>query len=170
MKSVDSEYERRWMEGETPFDGLTMSTQDYIPVGVLRRALRTIVFHLQRRWGEADLFSLHDWHFHDSYVSTEKPIAWAEILAIVSTDENVIDASPGDDQVFLGIFPEDRDWYLRFYVPEIDDLPGCEYLTRHGRFDLTGPSNLVKSLEREIQATGLQVKSIPAVAFFHRGF
>jgi hypothetical protein len=97
-----------------------------------------------------------------------EPLAWAELFAIISTDDSLLAASPGEDLVFFGVFPKERDWYLRFYTPEIDDLPGSEYLTRHGRFDLTGPPALVKPITEEIAGTGLRLRTVPGVGYFDR--
>ncbi|AIE85655.1 hypothetical protein [Fimbriimonas ginsengisoli] len=167
---MDLEFARRWQNGLPPFDGLTVSTADYIPISVLRHALIGATELLYEQRPEASLFKLHDWHWHDEYLSEPQPYSWADLGSALLYDSALIAASPADDLVFLGVFPEQRDWYLRLYVPQVDDLPGYEYLTRHGRFDITGPSSLVHPIARDAQRNGLTLTISPASDFFaHRG-
>ena len=62
----------------------------------------------------------------------------------------------------------DEAW-VRFYTPEVDDLPGNEYLTRFGRFDLTGPTHVVRPVAEQAMEIGLRLRVGPASTFFDRG-
>lgn len=163
---MDLEFARRWQLGQPPFDGLTVSTEEYVPLSVLRQSLKASALRLHRFDPDAELRWARDHGSTDELVTESHPLAWAELMAIVATDEEILRASGGGEIAFYAVFPESRRWYLRFFTPPIDDLPGNEYLPRHGRFDLTGSVDLIREVARRIGESGLRVRVGPARPYF----
>jgi hypothetical protein len=72
------------------------------------------------------LRTFHDWWQHDGLHFEQARITFAEALALITTPQTMVEATPDDDDVCFGIAPEECDWYLRFRA-ERDETYG-EYI------------------------------------------
>ena len=60
------------------------------------------------------LRTFHDWWEHDGLHFEKTRVTFPELFALIATARTMLDATPDDDHVYLGIAPEECDWYLRF--------------------------------------------------------
>lgn len=172
---MDAEFEIRWRDGRSPFDGTTVALTEYVPLATLREALVIAVRHLREYRPTATLWRLEDWHAHDGYVTEAELSTWQELDSMLISIEGMKAASTGDTYVRRGYFPAERDYYLRLYVPDAYDNPVHEHhdpdLVDYGLFDLTCQSPMAKLIAEEISATGTQwIELVPAKEFFDRSY
>jgi hypothetical protein len=55
-----------------------------------------------------------DWWQHDGLHFARGSITFGELAAMVETPRTMLEATPDNEAVFVGIAPEDARWYLRF--------------------------------------------------------
>jgi hypothetical protein len=151
---MDAEFERRWRARLHPFNGIILRHEALVPLPALRQALTAVVDCLQQRCGTASLWTLRDWHEHDGYVATPRETGWPELWSILASDKALSAAQAGDTYVRIAFFPEDRNFYLRFYIPDENELPD-DVTGWHGMFDITGDPALADYLEAAIRAAAL---------------
>ncbi len=164
---MDAEFEHRWRAAQSPFDGLTVTARDYLPLPLLKQALGIVVACLASHRPDAELFRLRDWHEHDGFVSNASSSSWQDLRALIAS-EAALAACMGDTYVREGLFPAERDYYLRLYVPEPWDNP-CPYPC--GMFDVTCPRSLAEEIIAAIKTAGIcHVEARPAVAFFNESY
>lgn len=84
---MDSEFDMRWRQAEAPFDGMTISLTDFVPLSTLRSMLIVAVSVLHAHCPHAPLFRLEDWHEHDGYVKEATPTTWQELQAALASME-----------------------------------------------------------------------------------
>jgi len=170
---LDAELNRRWLSSEPPFDGVTIHTPDFVPVSELRLLLLPVLDVLTARFGDSLLLRNADWHEHDGYVSSSSPISWSEIHSLLASDKALLAACESDTYVRLAVFPEDREFLLRIYVPDVTDNSLHEHddpnLVRYGMVDLSGDGSFVASVAASLSnsATAL-VAFEPSKLFFDR--
>jgi hypothetical protein len=150
---VDEELDRRRRNGEPPFDGLTVTVEHLLPLPCLRQALISVVRRLRQEWPRSNLYSLHDWHEHDGWISPAKPSSWQEVEALLASEDALRRSAPGDTYVRLAFFPEGREFYLRWYVPADYDQDSLSDWTGH--FDLTCRPELARELAALVGAGGV---------------
>ncbi len=168
---MDSEFNQRWRAALAPFDGVTIFLEEYAPLSDLRRVLAVVVDCLHTYSPAARLFRMLDWHEHDGYVTEAVPATWQELLAITASEDALKAASMGDSYVRTAFYPEQRDFLLRFYVPDTSDSPfpahDDRYLAHYGIFDLTCQERLAIQVRKIVQEeANLALKTMPAKAFF----
>lgn len=78
-------------------------------------------------------------HFHRSLLD------FHGFFEMVKSPRDLFAATPGDEDVFVGVSPEVRSWYLRFRVSWDDN--GFEL---SGRFDITVPHTLAERFRTEV--------------------
>jgi hypothetical protein len=172
---MDQEFERRWRHRLPPFDGVTLSPPDLLPLPALRPGLSAIVEVLQRRWPNTRLFTLHDWHEHDGYVTVAQPSSWEVLRGFLASDEALATCSAGDTYVSVGFFPEDRGFYLRIYVPHDSDNPyyaaDDPHLLPFVTYDVTCGGAVAAAVVQAIEMAGESaVERDPAAEYFDRGY
>ena len=156
-----------WRSAAPPFDGATARPADLLPLVYLSSALRSLVEALHRRHGNATLLRLDDWHEHDGYVTSSRPITWQELVAITATPEALYEQRPGDDHVRLAVYESTGRFMLRIWIPDEDDDLDM-YPGRWGDFDLTASESYLQEI---MAATSVGALSIsPATRYFEKRF
>ena len=168
---MDAEFERRWRSRLPPFDGVTLTLPDYVALPLLQQILHIVVECLFAYRPDAFLYRLLDWHEHDGYVTEASPSSWQELRLLASSSKRLeAQFRRGDTYVREGFFPVERDYYLRFYVPDADDNPlfhedEANHL-EYGTLDVSGPQSLVTAIASAIQV----VEDIPIEVVSSEGF
>lgn len=86
-----------------------------------------------------------DWWQHDGLHFARGRITFGELAAMVETPRAMLEATPDDEAVFVGIAPADARWYLRFRAErDADD----ERIT--GRMALILPAESVRAFSAAI--------------------
>ncbi|MGD9161137.1 MAG: hypothetical protein PVG39_22155 [Desulfobacteraceae bacterium] len=88
------------------------------PLEIITKDLLKIAAFLQSimLFGPDRLIRYDDWWEHDDLHFKKGRTDLHELFTILKTPRTLYDSMPGDDDVFIGIGPEDESWYLRFYV------------------------------------------------------
>jgi hypothetical protein len=125
---------------------------------------------------DADLYRLLDWHEHDGYINAATSCDWEELRSLVTSAERLeARFRLGDTYVREGFFPAERDFYLRFYVPDAYDNPFYQHddpdLVPYGTLDVTGPESLITPIAEAMEAVaGSNVEVMSAKEFFDRSY
>lgn len=130
----------------TPPGGINLHCPANIPIGDLARALCRAAAFLQNLAPYAPLHRYDDWWEHDGLHFYRAPLDLHGLFSLVESPRALLEAMPGDDDVFVGIAPMDGAWYLRFYAAWDDD--GWELL---GRFDITLPADLAAPIAETVR-------------------
>lgn len=112
--------------------GTNFSSEREIPASSLANALLITVGFIQEHDPYARLRRYDDWWEHDGLHFFREAMSIHQLFEIVKSPQALLEAMPGDLDVFVGVAPEDEAWYLRFYISW--DEEGYELL---GRFDFT---------------------------------
>jgi hypothetical protein len=88
-------------------------------------------------------------------------ITFDDLFGIVRSPRSLLEAMPGDEDVFIGIAPEDDGWYQRFYLSWDDD--GFNLL---GRFDVTLPRALAGRYKDEVGELELELVSQDSEVYY----
>lgn len=132
----------------SPPDGVTFHTSEEVAASELCALLRRAVVFLQRLQPSSPSLRLyHDWWEHDGLHFGRCAITFQDLFAIIETPRTIFEATPNDDEVFIGVAPEDADWYLRFRVEWDSDDRSIV-----GRFALTVPSERASAFSTEVAA------------------
>jgi hypothetical protein len=99
-----------------PPNGVAFFTPVGNPIGIVSRDLCKLAAFLQDFRPYATLIQYADWLQHDGLLFKEDTLDCHGLFALVATPRSLLDAMTGDEQVFVGISPEDNSWYLRFLV------------------------------------------------------
>jgi hypothetical protein len=88
------------------------------PVRLVAKDLLFIAAFLQElsMFGSPTLLRYNDWWEHDGCHFKQGKTDLHELFAMLQTPRRLFEAMPGDDDVFIGLGPEDESWYLRFYA------------------------------------------------------
>jgi hypothetical protein len=165
---MDEEMVRRWQKSLAPFDGLHVSSDDYVPLSVLRAALIAVGRLLERYHPVAPLLTLRDWHEHDGCVTVPQPTSWEEVWATLASDDQLYASRSGDFQVSIALFPSDRSFYWRYHPLDKDEEPD-HYPGRWGWFDVTCNERLALDLAEATRSAGVSPISVePAKNYFDR--
>ena len=144
-----------WWSGDkilmsfTPPNGVVFRIAEEIPVADLCELLRRVVRFLQDLSLSAPSLRLyHDWWEHDGLHFDKGGIKFHDLFAMVETPRAVFDATPDEHAVFVGVAPEDSQWYLRLRA-EWD----CDEKNIVGTFAVILPSDLVAAFAEEVQSS-----------------
>jgi len=165
---MDAEFDRRWRESQPPFDGLTVTLNDYLPLPLFQKALVAVVERLYTYRPEAALFHMMDWHEHDGFIIEAHPYPWEKLRALVASMENIQDRFYlADTYVRDGIFPTDRNYLLRYYVDFPDATPWEPTPLPAGIMDVTCQRPLALQIADVMRTAGISNPEIlPAKVFF----
>jgi hypothetical protein len=106
----------------------------------------------------------HDWWEHDGLHFQKGSINFHELFRIVESPQSLLEAMPGDDNVFIGIAPDPNIWYLRFYL--YWDEGGFDLL---GRFDITLPTESAPQFkQRVLDSLDMQMQQQDAATFYNK--
>lgn len=148
-----------------------MYCHDYIRVGELRAVLTTVAISLRESTHDTQLNFLSDWHEHDGYITTAQVISWDSILGWLDSDASLSAASAGDSYVRTGLFPDDYQFYLRFYLDVDDPIYGDRRLFQFGGFDLSCDWQLASHIRVLVEKVhGFVLEEEPAKTYFDRRY
>lgn len=165
---MDSILFSAWQNTEPPFDGLTLTVKQAVPLETLVSVLATIVEQLQENFGGEPLHFVMDWHEHDGVVLPSKSTSWGILKSEVETASKLSNFVFGDWEVRRGFYPESQQFYLRFYVNEERDWAGPQ---ADGDFDLTVTNDLAKVFTPILsERLGDNLKIAPASPFFNERY
>ncbi|MFZ0062238.1 MAG: hypothetical protein WAL47_09385 [Pyrinomonadaceae bacterium] len=125
--------------------GINFSSVDNVSAEVLAHALCQTASFLQALDPYTSLLRYDDWWEHDGLHFYREEIAFDGLFKMIRSPQALLEVMPGDDEVFVGVAPMQRAWYLRFYLFWNDD--GYKLL---GRFDLTLPASLRQKYKEEV--------------------
>jgi hypothetical protein len=165
---MDREFDRRLLEGVAPFDGRTVSSESEGSIETLRAALLAVFEVLHGGWGDRELLWFADWIWHDDYLGEASPMTWERVRLALSSDEALIGTCQDNDHVFTAVFPESREWYLRFGGHRDYDFKAKVFRDYVGEFDLTGHPDLVAMVAERLTSRGIATRVSDPDAFFQR--
>jgi hypothetical protein len=129
-----------------PPNGVAFHITDEIPVADLCALLRRVIAFLQNLDVSSPRLRLyHDWWEHDGLHFDERRTDFHKLFAMVDTPRAILDATPDEHAVFVGVAPEDSRWYLRFRAEWDGDEKNIV-----GRFAVVLPAELVVAFKQEI--------------------
>lgn len=170
---MDHEQNRRWQEGEPPFNGRTLETT-WMLLPTLRVAIAWTIGRL-KRLGAEDLCRVEDWHEHDGYIVSATPWTWADLEQALTSDQSLRESTSDDTYVRSAFFPSSRAWYFRYLVTndpgDLVDPPDLSVVGTSpvGKLDLTGSMALIEEIERLLKPL-VHVEVHDARAFFNSGW
>jgi hypothetical protein len=126
-------------------EGINFSCSDNLPVLVLSKALCRTASFLQSLSPYVPLTKYEDWWEHDGLHFYREAANFDALFSVINSPRSLLEAMPGDDDVFIGVAPDDGSWYLRFYLAWNDE--GLDLL---GRFDITVPQALAERYTKEV--------------------
>ena len=94
---------------------------DEVPAADLSTLLCRVVSFLQEVDPYTKLHKYDDWWEHDGLHFSRGPIDFDAFFGLVNSAKRLLETTPDDDYVFVGIAPEDNSWYLRYRVEWDDD-------------------------------------------------
>jgi hypothetical protein len=101
--------------------GICFLFGDELPATVLSNVLCKIANFLQ---GVAPLAKLHrydDWWEHDGLHFHHGTIDFDALYRMINSPKNLLESTPDDASVFVGVAPDDNAWYLRYRVEWNDE-------------------------------------------------
>jgi hypothetical protein len=133
----------------TPPNGVAFHIAEEIPVADLCDLLRRVISFLQNLDVSSPRLRLyHDWWEHDGLHFDERATDFHKLFAMVENPRAILDVTPDEHAVFVGIAPEDSRWYLRFRAEWDDDETNIV-----GRFAVILPSELVTAFNQEVASS-----------------
>jgi len=168
---MDAELQDRWRAARPPFDGLTIATEEGMPLSLVRAILARVVPFLEARWPTARLYALHDWHAHDGYLTRVMATSWEQLSTALASDDALRRLCSDDTRVYSAIFPDDYGFYVRFGFVDEWDRPPSALGVEWGDFDVTAAPPLIERIQaliQDIDAPYLETRQ--AKDFFDRTF
>ncbi len=164
---MDASLELSRTQGLAPFDGVTIwNDTDCGPALSKLRALAIeIVGILEGGFPEPSLFVLDDWHEHDGFINASTATTWIDVRKRLSSDDEFLYFSTGDDLVSKALYPKSKQFYLRIYLDQED--PAEEQTSE---IDVTVPLPLASAILEAFTSNGLSPKSESAKSFFGRRY
>jgi hypothetical protein len=128
-----------------PPQGVRFTPEAECSVAAVSRDLCRIAAFLQSLSPFSKLLQYEDWRDHDGLHFERRKIDFHGLFQLVQTPRALLEATPVDVDVYVGILAEDRSWYLRFRT-EWDDRD--ENLI--GIYDLTLDPRLAERFEGQV--------------------
>ncbi len=97
-----------------PPAGITFYSTEEVAISDLCALLRQTTAFLQGLQPRPELRLYNDWWEHDGLHFERCAISFHELIAMVETPRSILEATPDEDEVFVGVAPQDSGWYLRF--------------------------------------------------------
>jgi len=101
-------------------DGIVFCTRDWVDAIDLSVELCKVVSSLQALDPYVRLRRYDDWWEHDGLHFYRSAIEFQNLFPLVHSPRTLLESTPDDFLVFVGIAPENGEWYLRYRV-EWDD-------------------------------------------------
>ncbi len=160
-------YERAEMSESEQFrppDGVNFSSNGNLPITDVSTALCRIASFLQNDALPNQLLRYEDWWEHDGLHFEQGTLDIHGLIRLVESGRSILEATPDDEYVCVGIAPIEQHWYLRFRG-EWDDT-GSSVV---GSFDLTLPEVLCDSFRNDVVSDiQFELTEEPAHAYFAR--
>jgi hypothetical protein len=96
--------------------GVCFSFEVGMPASQLSRVLCKIASFLQEADPYVSLHRYDDWWEHDGLHFKQGRLDINQLFQLVNTSKNLLESTPADESVFVGITPDDNAWYLRYRV------------------------------------------------------
>jgi hypothetical protein len=99
----------------SPPNGVTFHTAQEVAVSDLCVLLQRVAVFLQGvQSSSASLCLYHDWWQHDGLHFARCALTFQDLFTMIETPHAILEATPDDHEVFVGVASEDAGWYLRF--------------------------------------------------------
>ena len=125
--------------------GVNFRCQACIPIEMLSLSLCKVLFFLQADSPYVKLIRYDDSWQQDGLQFSRGAIDFHALFEIAGSPRSLHEAMPGDDEVRIGIAPDDFRWYLRMFADWDEDDARLE-----GDFDVTFPSELAGRFREEV--------------------
>jgi hypothetical protein len=142
--------------------GINFSCVDNVSAEELALALCKTASFLQAVDPYVTLQRYDDWWEHDGLHFCRGETDFDGLFKMTRSPKELLQAMTADDEVFVGVAPDDGKWYLRFYLFWDDD--GFRLL---GRFDLTLPPRLEAEYQVEVvQKLNLEMTARESAVYY----
>jgi hypothetical protein len=101
--------------------GVAFLFGDELPASVLSNVLCKITNFIQNITPYTKLHRYDDWWEHDGLHFHRRLIYFGDLYEMLNSPKNLLESTPDDFAVFVGIAPEDNTWYLRYRVEWNDE-------------------------------------------------
>ena len=166
---MNKELEKRWKEGQKPFDGNVLALEDFMVLPELLKFLKMLSMVLEKHFSDSKLFILDDWHEHDGYLTTANQCSWKMIEEILSSEENLYNSRSGDTFVRKAILAENMDFLFRYYIMDKDE--DSEYPGIWGDCDICAPALVLTEIKAKLNSEiNLLLYEGPAKAYFDSAY
>jgi hypothetical protein len=99
----------------TPPVGVAFHTDGQVRGDELVATVRRVVAFLEGFiWTPDRLRVFDDWWEHDGLHFERTVVKYVDLAAMTASPRAMLDATPDDDCVYVGIAPQEAEWYLRF--------------------------------------------------------
>ena len=143
-------------------EGVNFSCVDNVSAEELATALCKTAGFLQAVAPYVSLHRYDDWWEHDGLHFGRGGSDFDGLFRMVRSPQSLLEAMPGDDDVFVGVAPDNGDWYLMFYLFWEDD--GYRLLVM---FDLTLPLRLREEYQEEVvQKLNLEMNETESAVYY----
>ena len=102
-------------------NGVCFYTEDPVDAETLASTLRSVARALQSKDPYVRLHRYDDWWEHDGLHFHRLVIDFHTLFELLHSPRSLLESTPTDDSVFVGIAPESDHWYLRYRVEWNDD-------------------------------------------------
>ena len=138
------ELEDAWRAGKTPFNGVTISPTDAVPLAQLTMLMPALLRELRLAFGDAKLLTFECWHEHDGYLHNPKSSTLEVWERHCATENALYSYRSGEFAVFRSVYDSERRFLLRVNPWDEDDDKE-EYPGKWGEVDVTVPCLLYTS-------------------------
>jgi hypothetical protein len=108
------------MSGFVKSQGICFLFGNELSATILSKVLCKITNFLQEVAPYTKLQKYDDWWEHDGLHFHRKESDFDALFQMINSPKNLLESTPDDDSVFVGVAPNDNAWYLRYRV-EWDD-------------------------------------------------
>jgi len=148
----------------SPPKGVTFHTPKIALADLCKLLRQSVAFLQELQPSSSSLRLYHDWWQHDGLHFDRQALTFQELFAMVQTPRAIFEATPDDDEVFVGVAPEDGGWYLRFRAEW--DADGRKLV---GGFAVTVPAEKAPAFSTEVGATSPhRLVGEPAERYYER--
>src|SRR5882762_684367 len=113
---MTQQLQEAWKVSSKPFHDRTVYIEDLVRIEPLQKIVSSVVRHIELYYASNSLFLFDDWHAHDGYITTPKPLTIAELVEHAATADSLYKWRHGDFAVHRSVYPETFDFLLRVKV------------------------------------------------------
>lgn len=139
---------------------------DEVPAPVFSNVLCRIVNFLQDVEPYAKLQKYEDWWEHDGLHFYRSSMDFNALYGMISSPQHLLESTPADAYVFVGVASDDSSWYFRYRV-EWDD----EGFNLLGSCVITLPQSLAEKFRNEVsEKLDIKVKEEDSETYYQEVF